>query len=87
MIKVVICFLRCHLFAPLILLSSFNGAFSQSVIVRTQSGLMAIYSSDSLSFTMQLDEPLSEMPEWIDSNRLQLFKDIFYLIPVQDVLN
>jgi hypothetical protein len=83
MIKVVICFLRCHLFAPLILLSSFNGAFSQSVIVRTQSGLMAIYSSDSLSFTLQLDEPLSEMPEWIDSNRLQLFKDIFYLTIIE----
>jgi len=71
--------LRSLVLAPLILLNSFYSAFSQSVIVRTQSGLMAIYSSDSLTFTLQLDEPLSEMPEWIDSNRLQLFKDVFYL--------
>ena len=48
MIKVVICILRCQLLAPLILLSWFNGAYAQSEILRTQNGLMAIYTAGEL---------------------------------------
>jgi hypothetical protein len=52
---------------------------AQSGTLKSKNGLVLFYSSDSLNFTIRLDEPNSEMPIWIDNNYLQLFKDHFYI--------
>ncbi len=64
---------------PLLFFILKTEAYGQSGLLRTETGLMAFYSSDSGSFTLRLDEPLTEIPDWISGNRLQLFDGIYYL--------
>lgn len=52
---------------------------AQSGTLKSKNGFVLFYSSDSLNFTLRLDEPNSEIPYWLDANNLQLFKDHFYI--------
>lgn len=62
-----------------ILTISFLESRAQSGILKSKNGFLLFYSSDSLNFTLRLDEPNTEIPNWIDENYLQLIKDRFYV--------
>jgi hypothetical protein len=62
-----------------ILTFSFSESKAQSGTMKSKNGFLLFYSSDSLNFTLRLDEPNTETPNWIDNNYLQLFKDRFYI--------
>jgi hypothetical protein len=47
--------------------------------IKSKKGFLLFYSCDLLNFTLRLDEPNPETPNWIDNNYLQLLKDRFYI--------
>lgn len=54
-------------------------AKSQSGTLKSKNGFLLFANTDSMHFTLRLDEPNSQIPLWINKNRLQLFKDQMYL--------
>jgi hypothetical protein len=62
-----------------ILSFSFLEIKAQSGTLKSKNGFLLFYSSDSLNFTLRLDEPNTETPRWIDNNYLQLLKDHLYI--------
>jgi hypothetical protein len=62
-----------------ILTFSFLESKAQSGTLKSKNGFLLFYSSDSLNFTLRLDEPNTETPNWIENNYLQLLKDHFYI--------
>lgn len=52
---------------------------AQSGTLKSKNGFMIFYASDSLNFTLRLDNPNTEIPNWLHNNYLQLFKDQFYI--------
>jgi hypothetical protein len=56
-----------------------NNDTVDSGTMKSKNGFLLFYSSDSLNFTIRLDEPNTGTPNWIDNNYLQLFKDCSYI--------
>lgn len=78
---------------------SFSDSIAQSGVLKSNNGFLVFFSDHDLNFTIRLDEPNSEIPNWIDKNYLQLLKDHLYIqvieknmiiknkVPVNNYLN
>jgi hypothetical protein len=67
------------IYVILTIIIGFPGLTAQTGCLKSKRGFVLFYSSDSLNFTIRLDEPNTEVPIWINNNYLQLFKDYFHL--------
>lgn len=50
---------------------------AQYGVMKSKNGFVVFTSSDSLNFTLKLDEPNTEIPIWINENFLLLFENSF----------
>lgn len=67
----------------IILFNSFE-AKAQSSVLQSVNGYVVCHSSDDLNFTIRLDNPNSEVPQWMSFNDLQLLKDQLYLQIIEE---
>ena len=56
-----------------------SNAQISSGILKTSEGLLAVINSDSLWFTIRLDEPSFQEPQFIEASRLEVISHVLYL--------
>lgn len=68
----------CSIFVILFLILPFS-VVSQSGTIKTRTGYLLYANTNTLHWTLRLDEPNSELPYWIDVNKVQLLKNHLYI--------
>ena len=56
-----------------------SNAQISSGILKTSEGFLAVINSDSLWFTIRLDEPSFKEPQFIEASRLEVISNVLYL--------